>query len=365
VGPGKVGLAKFRDTKAEFKSFQLAAKIADEELSGEIKERTLRAAQAVSGPAVMSADQLGKLLADAPASTVILRDEAIRLEQRASQLKALAQSIHQKRIMADLGRIAGGKDEEIDLLRGALLIARLDNDEVDVDAYVKEVERMARELAAELPAKADKTARRGALDKYLFEEHGFHGSRSDFYNRSNSYLNEVIDDREGLPITLAVLYMELGGRIGLKLEGVGLPGHFIVKQVQDEPIFVDVFEAGKVLTRADLESLVRGFTGRPLHDRDLVGSPRRAILLRMLQNLLGLARNERDTEAALRYLDASVAIDSNLAQERWARAYMRYQMGRPKEALDDADWLLEHRPDGLDVDALRKFRHALEHGGER
>src|SRR4029077_16882513 len=99
-------------------------------------------------------------------------------------------------------------------------------------SYREQVATMARELAASLPKNADQAAKLAALNKYLFQESGFHGSRSDFYNRANSYLNDVIDDREGLPITLSVLYMELARRIGVKVVGVGLPGHFVVKNIR-------------------------------------------------------------------------------------------------------------------------------------
>src|SRR5439155_20180561 len=117
----------------------------------------------------------------------------------------------------------------------------------DVEAYRREVDRMARKLTAALPAKADDKAKLAVLNKFLFEERGYHGSRSDYYHRSNSYLNEVIDDREGLPITLSVLYIELARRVGLKVEGVGLPGHFVVRVLpsKGEPQFIDVFEGGK------------------------------------------------------------------------------------------------------------------------
>src|SRR5204862_7877573 len=107
-----------------------------------------------------------------------------------------------------------------------------------------------------------------ALNKYLFTERGFHGSRGDYYNRSNSYLSEVIDDREGLPITLSVLYIELARRLGVKIEGVGLPGHFVVRHVpaKGEPALIDVYEGGTAMTRDEAAKKVKEFTGRELRD---------------------------------------------------------------------------------------------------
>src|SRR5207249_5179614 len=132
----------------------------------------------------------------------------------------------------------------------ALLIAKLDNDELDVAIYRKEIERMLRDLTAALPRDADAAAKLAALNKYLFTERGFHGSRGDYYNRANSYLNEVIDDREGLPISLCVLYMDLARRLGVSVVGVGLPGHFVTRHVpkEGEGKFIDVYERGEQLS---------------------------------------------------------------------------------------------------------------------
>jgi len=143
------------------------------------------------------------LQADGADGAAVLREQARRLEQQATRLRELAVAVHQKRVQTELAKLLRGKEDAIDLVHAALLIALLDNDDLDVHAYRKEVERMARELAATFPRDADEKAKLAALNKYLFAERGFHGSRSDYYQRSNSYLNAVIDDREGIPITLS------------------------------------------------------------------------------------------------------------------------------------------------------------------
>src|SRR5262249_36919549 len=148
-----------------------------------------------------------------------------------------------------------------------------------------------------LPKDADDKAKIAALNQHMFTERGFHGSRSDYYNRANSYLNEVIDDREGLPITLSVLYIELGRRIGLRLFGVGLPGHFVVKTADGQ--LIDVYEEGKLLSREDADKKVQGITGRPLKDEHLESADKKVIIVRMLHNLLNIARGERDDTAML------------------------------------------------------------------
>src|SRR5262249_52269444 len=163
---------------------------------------------------------------DAPASLAVLRERARRLEREAADLRLLAEQVHQQRVFAALAALTKGGDELIDLLHAALLIAQLDNEELDVLSYRKQVDRLGQELSARMPKEGTDRAKLAALSKELFEERGFHGSRSDYYQRANSYLNNVLDDREGLPITLAILYMELAGRLGVPVEGVALPGHF-------------------------------------------------------------------------------------------------------------------------------------------
>ena len=162
-----------------------------------------------------------------------------------------------------------GKDEDIDLVHAALLIARLDNEDLDVAAYRQQVERMAKDLLAKLPKGASEEARLEALNKDLFAERGFHGSRGEYYHRANSYLNRVLDDREGIPITLSLLYLELGRQLKLNLVGVGLPGHFVVRfePAKGKARLIDVFEGGKVLSPNDAEELVARTTGEPLPKR--------------------------------------------------------------------------------------------------
>jgi regulator of sirC expression with transglutaminase-like and TPR domain len=292
----------------------------------------------------------------------VLRDRARLLEQQAAQLRELAVAVHQKRVQAELVKLLTGKEEDIDLLRAGLLVARLDNDEVDVDAYCKEVERMGKDLAGRLPKGADDKAKLAELNKYFFTVRGFHGSRHDYYHRSNSYLNEVIDDREGLPITLSVLYVELAHRIGLNVVGVALPGHFIVKYVpaKGDDELIDVFEGGTPLSRAEAAKRVEALTEETLRDEHLAAAPKRAIVVRMLQNLMGLADRDHDAEGMLRYLDAIVAIAPDAAEERWSRAVLRFKMGRRDEALQDTDYLLEHGPKGLDRERVLEFRKLLD-----
>jgi regulator of sirC expression with transglutaminase-like and TPR domain len=359
---GQVGLAKFRDTRAEFRNFRVAGKIPPDAVPEDVAGRVGKAVEHIAPGGEPKAEQVDALVPDAPASVTVLRERARLLEQQAEQLRRLALAVHEKRVEAEVAKVLRGKDEDVDLVHAALLVAKLDNDEVDVDAYRKEVERMARDLAASLPKKADDRAKLAALNTYLFQVRGFHGSRGDYYHRSNSYLNEVIDDREGLPITLSVLYIELARRVGLNVVGVALPGHFVVKHVpaKGEPQLIDVFEGGVPLSRADAGKKVEAITGDALTEEHLAAASKRAIVVRMLQNLLGLADRDHDGEATLRYLDAIVAVDPSRFEERWARALLHYRAGQKQAALADVDWLLEHGPKEMDRDRVLELRKLLD-----
>jgi regulator of sirC expression with transglutaminase-like and TPR domain len=358
---GKVGLAKFRDTVAEFKQFRVGKTIPADTPPPALAAAIDKALKDLPPAGPIQADMVRKWTPGRPATLAALRERARLLEQQAAQLRQLALAVHQQTVLADLVRILKGKEEDIDLLHGALLIARLDNDEVDIAAYRGEVERMARKIASSLPRGATEKMKRAALNRFLFTEKGFHGSRSDYYNRSNSYLSEVIDDREGLPITLSVLYIELARRLAMKVEGVGLPGHFVVRHVPKEgtPELIDVYEGGQPLSKAEAARKVKAITGREMGDESLKAVPKRAILVRMLHNLLNVARGERDGPSMLRYLDTIIVLDPGAGSERVLRAGLRYQVGDHKGALDDVEWLLKHEPEGIDLEQVRRMRGFL------
>src|SRR5262249_17355073 len=177
----------------------------------------------------------------------------------------------------------------------------------------------------------------------------------------NSYLNEVIDDREGLPITLSVLYMELARRLDIKVVGIGLPGHFIVQHVpaKGDGQLIDVFEGGRTLSREEAGQIARMYTGEEAREEELRPVSKKAILIRMLHNLLGLARAEGDVRGVLRYLDTILAIAPDAANERLHRAAARLQIGHRAGAQEDVDWLMEHESDGINRDNVLELRRLL------
>jgi regulator of sirC expression with transglutaminase-like and TPR domain len=361
---GKVGLAKFRATEAQFRLFRVGKELGVAHPDDDALARVRKFVDELPAGAKLLPGDADRLTADADIGIGLIRERAAALEDQAAQLKKFARAVHHRRVEQELVRVLDKKDDdEIDLFHAALLVARLDNEEVDVEGYRLELARMASEISGPLAPEAGAAARLAALNKYLFDELGFHGSRGEYYHRSNSYVNEVLDDREGIPITLSVIYIELARKIGLNVVGVGLPGHFVVRHEppEGEAQVLDVFDRAEIVTREEAEKLVQQAAKRPATDSDFASTQKRAIIVRMLHNLFALAQNARDAEGMLRYLDAVIAVDPGSAEDRFRRAGVLTYIGRRAEALADTDWLLEHRPEGVDLNEVDKLRRQIDH----
>lgn len=359
---GQIGLAKFRNTEAEFRRFAVAKELPSEQPD---PATVLKLAEQIEAlpPLAEASDELlktlaGKRIEDAQAA---LLAKAAELEARAAELKRVAADVRTQAVAAELEQLAGPTVEKIDLLKAALTIAKLDEEDMDVDAYVNHVERMVEEIEKKLPADANETQKLAALNEYLFKDNGFHGSRTDYYHRANSYLSRVIDDREGLPITLSVLYIELATRLGLKMEGVGLPAHFVVRHVpaEGEPQLIDVFEGAAPLSREAAEKKIQELTGEPSQEAFFAAVSERQMLQRILTNLVANAQQPAkgpDREALIRYESAMLAIDPTLVRDRGLRAVCRWETGRRDAAVADLQAIIDAQPDGIDLEELRKMQ---------
>lgn len=283
---GHVGLAKFRDTIAEFKRFAVGRELPSEQVPEKLTRQVAELARRlheedIARPTVL--DQLGQ---EGPTGVLALQRQAEVLQQQAAKLRELAQAVHRRRVIKQLSAMLDQPEQQVDLFEATLLLAWLDNNELDRQAYRKDFRKLAAGLR--VPNNANDRQKLNRLKQYLFEEQGFHGSRGDYYNQANSYINEVLDDREGLPITLSVLSIELGRQIGLQLEGIGLPGHFVVGYRPPgarHPQLIDVFQGGQTLTLDEAKELVVRATENPWQDEYLQPTSKRAIITRMLYNL--------------------------------------------------------------------------------
>lgn len=363
---GKVGVAKFRQTQADFKQFRVGKELPNMKPSAEVLAKVETDIKGFDASAVSPDTKLvAKLQAHGDAARRILAERADAMQKEAEQLKRLAGAVHERNVQEALIKVLAEGDAKADLFQAAMLVAKLDNEDLEVEPYRKQVERMAREVRERLPETATEKERLKLLNDYLFDENGFRGSRGDYYNKANSYLNNVIDDREGIPITLSVLYLEMARRIGVTdLVGIGLPGHFVVQYRPEgaEQQFIDVFDGGKPLSKLEVELIVR------LNDRDSaetetlepVGA--KNIVLRMLGNLRAIALKSETPVTALRYMDTILALSPDDAAERWNRSLLRLQAGDIKGGRTDLRWLLDHEPRGLDMDKVADLYRSLVSG---
>ncbi len=346
---GKVGLAKFRDTRAEFKNFQVGTNLSAPAVSPVAKLENTFA----------RTDQ--QLLAETRTGRAAFLDRARDFDQEAARLRRLAATVHARSVEAQLTQALQGAEEKIDLFHAALLVAKLDQPDLDVEVYRAEFTRLAEELKRQVPAAAHETNKIAALSKFLFTDQGFHGSRTDFYHRANSYMNEVLDDREGLPITLSVLWLELARQLGVtNVAGVPLPTRFMVRFAPrggGEQI-IDVFDGGKVLTRGDAVELVADNVDR-IGENDFAPAKKRDIIARILNNLLGLAQREGNAADVLRYLDAMLALKPDSIPDRLQRARALMQRGDNAAAKEDLRWLLDRQPEGVDLERLGELYRSL------
>ena len=262
-------------------------------------------------------------------------------------------------------QLLGRDDGHIDLARACLMVAQDVYPGLDVERYLGEIERMALRLRGSIGPQGGAEERVVALNRYLFEELGYRGNAGDYYDPRNSYLNEVMDRRTGIPITLAVLYMELGRRAGLPLEGVSFPGHFLVRlRLRAGMLVLDPFSGGAPLSEDELrERLQRvipeGFVDRlpvaelPLEEF-LEPATKRQILARLLRNLKGIYRERDKPEQMLDVLNRMLVVAPESSAELRDRGIVYQRLECYRAALKDLSAYVEREPEAPDFDDVRE-----------
>ena len=258
------------------------------------------------------------------------------------------------------------EDEKIDLVAAALEIAHNEYPELEAATYVKRIEELAGRVRARLEKPGDAGESIAALNAVLFTEEGFSGNADDYYDPRNSFLNDVLDRRLGIPITLALVYMEVARRIGLPLFGVGMPGHFLLKhyEVDGREVLIDAFHRGSILTAQDCQQrLDQIYAGQlPLQPEFLVAVSRRQMLTRMLNNLRSIYMAGRNIRKALPVVDMILAIYPRSPEDVRQRALLRYQLGHLRGAVEDLDDYLKMSPEASDADEVRETALAIRRG---
>jgi len=164
-----------------------------------------------------------------------------------------------------------------------------------------------------------------------------------------------------LPITLSILYIQLGKSIGLDLQGVNMPGRYVVKHLDGKTEkYIDVFDGGKIYEADELPQLVLDVTGKFWKADSLEIATDKSTYLRVVQNLFGNAERKSDREAQLEYVNLMLAVDPQSVSNRGMRAVLRMETGRKKAAIADLNWIIEQEPEGIDLDRIYEMRAAFE-----
>lgn len=251
------------------------------------------------------------------------------------------------------------EDERIDLLAAVLAIAASEYPKLDHVAYRRRFEDLAQRVKNALPAYPEPAQIIAAVNRVLFDEEGFSGNRDDYYDRRNSYINEVLDRKLGIPITLALVYMEVARRVGLAVLGVGMPGHFLLKffDLAGQETLLDVYERGRVLSPSECQArLDQIYAGNvSLQPEFLQTVNKRQMLTRMLNNLKNIHLTSRDFRRALMVIDMILAIYPRSAEEVRQRALLRYNVGQMRGAVEDLQLYLNMAPEASDSDDMRQL----------
>ncbi|MDB5079649.1 MAG: hypothetical protein JWP00_1573 [Chloroflexi bacterium] len=290
--------------------------------------------------------------------------------------------------LARFEKIAGLPDEEIDLAEAALLIASLEYTGLDEVFYLNRLDEIADEARPLFASETNPLKNIERLNLFLNQNMGFHGNETDYNDRRNSFLNDVLERRTGIPITLSLVYIELGKRLGLHFEGIGLPGHFIIRyrELESQPlgssdrlnsglenlerqeevsrpstgpnsdILLDPFNGGTILSEEDCVDLVRERYGRVLPLQPLFTRPvtNRQFLMRMLNNIKASCISDEDYVRALEIQECLVMLHPQSPEEKRDRGVLYLRNGELGPAILDFKYYLRKAGDASDAGLIRK-----------
>ena len=261
--------------------------------------------------------------------------------------------------------LAGTKDAR-SLAEGALCIAAEAHPDLDVSRALRQLDALGRRAAERVTPEMDVDRAAAAVARLLFEEEGFRGNAEDYYDPRNSFLDDVLERRLGIPITLSVVYVAVAARAGLEAAGVGLPGHFVVRAERaGRHRLLDPFHGGQLLDRAACEALVSRVRpgGGPLDPRWLAPVTTRQILVRMLSNLKAIYSTLGDWPRAMAAVERIVLLAPEAMGELRDRGTLHARLGQGAAAVRDWETYLQRAPGAPDADEvkgrLRALRQAL------
>jgi len=270
--------------------------------------------------------------------------------------------------LPDWNSLAGLDDDHLPLLATALLVARDEYPQLDADLYDTLLQSHAETLRGEIESIEPWPLKMQAINRHLFEELGYAGNHDEYYDPRNSYLNEVFERRLGNPITLAMVQMEVARRLGVPLDGVSFPGHFLVRlPIGDSVLVMDPFNRGRPLDEDELRERARPHLGGEMPDdealfRILRPATHRAMLMRMLRNLHGVYAERDDWERAVRSADRILKLAPDNAEALRDRGLGYFKLGYRHGARHDLGRYLQLNPEASDAGSLRERLVELSSG---
>ena len=259
--------------------------------------------------------------------------------------------------------VAALPDDEIELGSTALLIARAEYPQLDGSHQLGLIDSLAKAVSRRLGNEDDPLFCINTLSQCLFDEFGFRGNPEEYYDPRNSFLNEVLRRRLGIPITLSVVYIEVAKRLGVPLVGVGMPGHFLIRHRDVEELFIDPFYGGILLSVKECSQRLQEVTRSSVSWDPQYLSPvsNREFIARILRNLKGIYLRSEDPSRALRTMNWLVALQPLVLQERRDRGLAHYQIGNYEKALEDLEAYLDSAPHSPDTEVVKNIIGRLAH----
>ena len=250
-------------------------------------------------------------------------------------------------------------EDSPDLARAALTIARLEYEEIDPAPWLASLDALAGTIHERLSPNARVEERVAMINLCLFTEHKYRGNEKNYYDPRNSCLNAVLERKLGIPITLSLLYIEIGRRLGLDVEGVAFPGHFLVRvRCERGLVVLDPFNRGVTLTVTDVRSRlaqVHGFAqaGQAKLSDVLAPASKREICVRILRNLKKIYMESGERDKAIGAISLILVADPDSATEWRDRGLLYREIEAYRAALTDLSRYLELTPDTQDIGAIR------------
>ncbi|ARV57641.1 hypothetical protein BZZ01_02435 [Nostocales cyanobacterium HT-58-2] len=249
-------------------------------------------------------------------------------------------------------------DEHINLAKAALYIAQEEYPNLYPDEYLNALDTMAMELQERLPSQRYVLKVIQSINQYLYDDLGFAGNAENYYDPHNSFLNDVIDRRVGIPITLALVYLEIAQRIDFPMVGVGMPGHFLIRpDIPETEIFIDAFNRGEIMFPQDCQERLNQIYQQPmqLQPEFLAKVSKRQFLARILANLKYIYLNQQQLEKALAAVERILLLFPGAVLELRDRGLLCYELGEFTQAADDLEAYLTKAPHAQDAAVIEQI----------